>query len=165
MKNSNKAFTLIELLVVVLIIGILAAVALPQYQKAVWKSRLVGPVLFLHNATKALEMYLLENGWPSDSQEFEFLGPNANAQLDIDLTNGLSCEGTVCYDKYFMYSIRLDSTVAVSEVNFCEGDKCDPDEMPGAQIQFRKSPGTSNLAKPCFNYTNVPFCQIIHSLD
>ena len=69
MKNK-QAFTLIELLVVVLIIGILAAVALPQYQKVVEKSRSAQALTLLKSVLSATEAYHLANGdWPGSFDE------------------------------------------------------------------------------------------------
>ncbi len=69
MKNI-QAFTLIELLVVVPIIGILAAVALPQYQKAVEKSRAAQALTLLKSVLSAAEAYRLANGdWPGSFDE------------------------------------------------------------------------------------------------
>ena len=81
----NHGFTLIELLVVVLIIGILAAVAVPQYNRAVEKSRASEAVVNLRTIVRAEELYELENGTITTKKE----------NLPITISNG----------QFFNYSI------------------------------------------------------------
>ncbi len=68
MDRRYKAFTLIELLIVVAIIGILAAIAIPNFQNARIRSKVSAVKADLSALRTALEIYRLDAGsYPPDS--------------------------------------------------------------------------------------------------
>ena len=82
---KNHAFTLIELLVVVLIIGILSAIALPQYQKAVMRGRYATLKNLARSIANAEEIYYLANGkYSVDFNELDVSMPGGTIDYEIE---------------------------------------------------------------------------------
>jgi prepilin-type N-terminal cleavage/methylation domain-containing protein len=93
MRNlfGKKGFTLIDLLIAVLIIGVLAAVALPRYQTAINKSRYAGlmPVAKAVKDTEE-EVFMTKNDYTADLEELSVKVPGtinpANTATDGKIT-------------------------------------------------------------------------------
>ncbi|MGN1058463.1 MAG: type IV pilin protein [Candidatus Avelusimicrobium sp.] len=127
--SSKTGFTLIELLVVVLIIGILASVALPQYQKAVLKSRTAEAWANLKNLNMAISAYCLENPNTdfSNGHSWDELSINISDSKNFKYTGDVHCRNTnhPVYAEYkggnYQFKLGLHPTTGARS---CEGADC-----------------------------------------
>ena len=134
MIQHKRAFTLIELLVVVLIIGILASVALPQYQKAVVKSRFSELIQAGDALYKASIIYRLANGsWPDtlEQLDIDLFGTisenkisieNENYRCDLKLND--EARSILCHPRQYMS--KIDFRIYASGVKVCEALNTEP---------------------------------------
>ncbi len=112
----KAGFTLIELLVVGLMIGILSAVALPQYQKAVAKTRYKQLQIMARSIANAQEIFYLANQeYATTFEQLGFDTPDnsttnttlfANFQCNLMEEGRVTCRSTaIANDTWILYEI------------------------------------------------------------
>ncbi len=141
-----KGFTLIELLVVVLIIGILSAVALPQYEKAVTKARFANMRQVGGQLKRAEEAYYLANGlYTVDINKLDVSFPSCTA-VENDV---LSCDSYFVLDPLVGVQDTALPKNAVLSLRYCPGktqsnNKC----VTSKEFQFEYRIWLTNSSYP-----------------
>ena len=109
-KNNNKGFTLIELLVVVLISGILAAMAMPQYFKAMERSRMTEAVTLLANIAQAQQRkYMQINAYAKNYSGLD-VAPKGASAGNYCTKGTLAADGKCGKGNGFLVSLEQTNT-------------------------------------------------------
>lgn len=154
----KRGFTLIELLVVVLIIGILSAIALPQYEKTVEKSRAAEGAIMLKNWADAAQIYWMEQG------EAVLMAEDLSIQFPHSYSNMFWSDDFVCYLQ-FQYQSRGQALCSRADVTTTEV----MDHEAASATNYKYSieytiDGTGEMEKTCTNSGTKDYCSSVKSV-
>ncbi|MFH1738049.1 MAG: prepilin-type N-terminal cleavage/methylation domain-containing protein [bacterium] len=112
MVRKNKGFTLIELLIVVAIIGILAAIAVPNFMNARLRAKVAKAYSDIKALAMAQEMYALDNGgmYPPESEDMIFNGTRGRMECGLFwLTTPIAYMSSIPGDPFMDPNWPIDS--------------------------------------------------------
>lgn len=138
MLSNKKGFTLIEILVVILIIGILAGIALPQYKKAVLRTRAVAIMPLLDMLVKGEELYYLNKGESTtDVRELDIQFPGVCVPTDDDDNLGMTWS---CGEDFMLKLVKGGSAVSAY---YCPRHNTSASDCSGSFLYFQLGWATS----------------------
>ena len=155
-KNS-KGFTLLELLVVVLIIGILAAVALPQYRKSVEKTRASEALMNIQVMEQAVKSYTLARGNPTERTNWIDLADIELSGGEWEENNAYCSGGDMGFKtKYFFYC----SNLLTNGIYFIYAHRVSDDGQTKYVLGVYSDPDSNYYGRSCNCRPNSSECYI-----
>lgn len=129
--DNSKGFTLVELMIVVAIIGVLAAIAYPSYQRYVIKTKRTDMMSEMQNIASEIESRKLAQGSYSAisagvKTDFATAYPRQGTQLyDVTITNPLVAKWTITAIPKTGSQMANDGTLTLNYQNIrCRGSVC-----------------------------------------